>query len=244
MSTSVTSPSVPPRIWHRLSALITLLCAASTVFAQLEPADLRLPISLVADSTDYDGKNSMLMFKGLRMTQGDFVIEADEGRATKLDFEDSVWRFSGHVVIDTENAHIECDSADLRFIEHQLQIATINGLPATVELQRPETTDITYAQAYRIDYNFELGVIEFSENATITEAGNQISSNYLVYNIAEQRINAQSSGSDGERVKIIYTPKQQEAAETLPDTDAISDDETDPVSGEEAIAETDGDNAP
>ena len=187
-----------------------LLSIPPAVSAQVSEEDLRLPISLDADSTDYDGKNSMLMFKGLRLTQGNIGVEADEGRATKLDFEDSDWHFSGNVVIDTENGHIECDTADLHFSNHQLQIATIEGAPATFEMQRPETAEITYAQAGRVKYNFELGIVEFSDDATITEGGNQISSNYLVYNIAEQRISAQSA-ADGERVKIKYTPRPSEA---------------------------------
>lgn len=187
-----------------------LLSIPLAVSAQVSEEDLRLPISLDADSTDYDGKNSMLMFKGLRLTQGDIGVDADEGRATKLDFEDSDWHFSGNVVIDTENGHIECDTADLHFSNHQLQIATIEGAPATFEMQRPESEEITYAQAGRVKYNFELGIVEFSDDATITEGGNQISSNYLVYNIAEQRISAQSA-ADGERVKIKYTPRSPES---------------------------------
>ena len=178
------------------------------VSGQVSEEDLRLPISLDAESTDYDGKSSMLMFKGLRLTQGSIGVDADEGRATKLDFEDSDWHFSGNVFIETENGHIECDTADLHFSNHQLQTATIAGAPATFEMQRPESDDITYAEAGRVKYNFELGIVEFSDNATITEGGNQISSNYLVYNIAEQRINAQSAGADGERVKITYTPRK------------------------------------
>jgi lipopolysaccharide export system protein LptA len=105
----------------RLTAVLSLLPAAAV--AQI--TDLRLPISLDADSTAYDGKNSMLMFRGLRMTQGSIGIEAEEGRASNLNFEDSVWQFSGNVVIDVENGHIECDTADLQFTNHQLTLATI-----------------------------------------------------------------------------------------------------------------------
>ena len=116
--------------------LIILLAGAAMSFAfpgvaNAQLSDLRLPISLDADSTDYDGKNSMLMFKGLKLSQGNIGIEADEGRASKLDFEDSVWRFSGNVIIDVENGHIECQSADLQFLSHQLIIADIEGAPAT-----------------------------------------------------------------------------------------------------------------
>ena len=194
--------------------LIALLLTGSIAFAQL--TDLRLPISLDADSTDYDGKNSMLRFRGLRLSQGNIGIEADEGLASKLDFEDSVWKFTGNVIIDIENGHIECDTADLQFIDHQLKIAVIGGAPATFELTRSGNAEPTFAEAGNLKYNLEDGIIEFSDEATITENGNQISANYLVYDIKEQRINADSSGSEDGRVRITYTPAQPDE-ETEPE---------------------------
>jgi lipopolysaccharide transport protein LptA len=189
--------------------------------AQIAEEDLRLPISLDAESTDYDGRSSMLMFRNLRLTQGNIGVQADEGRATKLDFEDSVWRFTGNVVIDTENGHIECEAADLRFTEHQLSNARISGSPATFELQRPQSDESTYAEAGEVDYDFSKGIVRFSGNATITEGGNQISSNYLVYNIAEQRINAQSAEDGSDRVKITYTPRPADEAALQDSADAL-----------------------
>ncbi len=174
------------------------------VFAQA--MDLRLPISLDADSTYYDGKSSMLMFQGLRLSQGQIGVQADEGRASKLDFKDSVWHFEGNVIIDVEDGHIECDSADLSFTDHTLRLASIRGSPATFEFRRPDSDEVTYAEAGRLEYDLITSVVEFSENAIITEGGNQISSSYLVYNILERRINAQSSGNGDEKVKITYTP--------------------------------------
>lgn len=205
----------PTDILRIAFALAVLLALASPAVAQL--AELRLPISLDADATDYDGKNSMLMFRGLRLSQGTIGVEADQGMASKLDFEDSVWQFSGNVRIDTGTVKIRCNRADLRFGKHQLQIATISGAPARFELRRQGSDEITYAEAGRLEYNFATGIVEFSEQATITEGGNQISSNYLVYNIAEQRINAEASGDNGEKVKIIYTPAVNETDDELPD---------------------------
>jgi len=150
----------------------------------------------------------MLMFKGLRLSQGNIGIQADVGRASKLDFDDSVWRFTGNVIIDVENGHIECDSADLQFIDHQLRVADIVGTPATFELTRAGSDDTTYAEAGILRYDLLAGTIEFSENAKITEGGNQISSSYLVYNIQEQRT------GDGEKVKIIYTPRDADPVPT------------------------------
>ena len=199
--------------------LLPLVLLPSQAVTQL--VDSRLPITVDADSTDYDGKNSLLLFRGLRVTQGNIGIEADEGQATKLDFEDAVWRFQGNVVIDVDNGHIECDSADLKFVKNTLQLATIKGSPATFELKRPGTDEVTYAEAGLLKYNLTTGVVEFSENARITEGGNQISSSYLVYNIAEQRINAQSSADGDSRVKITYTPSRED----LPPEDAAAGDE-------------------
>ena len=211
---------------------LLLLAAAAPVDAQI--TNLNLPISLDADSTDYDGKNSMLMFEGLRLTQGSIGVQADKGLASKLDFEDAVWQFSGNVIIDTENGRIECDTADLKFAGHQLELATIVGTPARFELRRAGSDDTTYAEAGRLNYDFTAGVVEFSDEAVITEGGNQISSNYLVYNIQEQRINAQSAGDGDPRVKITYTPN---ATATPPEASDAAD-ETDADPGE-ATAEDD-----
>lgn len=202
----------------KLPALALLLLLPQLLGAQI--ADLRLPISLDADSTDWDGKTSMLMFRGLRLSQGRIGVSADQGRASKLDFQDSVWHFEGNVIIDVEGGHIECSSADLKFTDHTLRLATIKGLPATFELQRPESDEITYAEAGELEYDLANGIVEFSGNATITEGGNQISSNYLVYNIVEQRINAQSAGYGDEKVKIIYTPGATKTPETEIDSGA------------------------
>ena len=211
--------------------LLTLAAFAVTWYATVlaQEPDLRLPITVDADSVAYDGKNSMLIYEGLKLNQGSIGIEADEGRASNLDFENSVWEFNGNVVINVENGRVECDTAHLKFSGHQLERATITGSPATFEMQRPDTDVVTYAEAGRLEYDFDAGTIEFSEQATITEGGNQISSNYLVYNIEEQRINARSAGEGEPRVKIIYTPSDPETEE---DDDSASQAGEEPDEGE------------
>lgn len=208
-----TWPAVHRRVALVTSCALLAISLAEPLSAQI--ADLRLPISLDADATDYDGKSSMLMFEGLRLTQGNIGVQADKGLASKLDFEDAVWQFTGNVIIDTENGHIECDTADLRFSGHQLTLASITGSPATFTLQRDGVDDVTEAQAGRLTYDFDAGIVEFADDAVITEGGNQISSDYLVYNIKEQRINAQSAGEGQPRVKITYTPR----ADDFPEAD-------------------------
>jgi len=201
-------------MFTRSLALLVLLPA----LALAQSDDLRLPISLDADSTDYDGKSSMLMFRGLRLSQGSTNIEADIGRASKLDFKDSVWHFSGNVTIDVDAGHIECESADLSFADTQLRVATIQGSPAIFEMRRLGSDEVTHAQAGSLQYDLVEGVVEFSGEAIITEGGNQISSSFLVYNIKEQRIKATSSGNGDEKVKITVVPEAAtEPVEAEPD---------------------------
>jgi lipopolysaccharide transport protein LptA len=205
---------------------IALLFAAIVGFAPSSAAqetDLQLPITVDADSFDFDGKSSMLMYRGLKLTQGSTGIQADIGRASSLDFEDSVWHFEGNVVIDVQNGHVEADTADLKFADHRLQLATITGAPATFEMQRPDSEAVTYAEAGKLVYDFSEGTVEFSDDATITEGGNRISSDYLVYNIREQRIKAQSNGEGDSKVKITYTPTDSADPET--DQNSSEDDQ-------------------
>lgn len=201
-------------------AACALLAGAAAPPAAAQEPDLELPISLDADSADYDGKSSMVMYRGLKLTQGNIGVQADAGRASNLDFENSVWHFSGNVVIDAPQGRVECDSADIRFEGHQLQSARITGSPATFELRRPDSDAATRAQARNLVYDFAGSVVEFSGDAVITEGGNTIASDYLVYNIAERRIKAQASGEG--KVRIKYTPGDSAGAAGQGETDGAS----------------------
>ncbi|MCH7828938.1 MAG: lipopolysaccharide transport periplasmic protein LptA [Proteobacteria bacterium] len=199
---------VQRRLTRNLAGFALLLPLLAS--AQLTDLDGRLPWDIDAESTSYDGKTSTLVFTGLRLSRGSIAIEADAGRVTNKDMEDSSWHFSGNVIIDIENGHIECESAELKFADYELRLAIVTGSPASFRLTRHGNKEATVAEAGRLSYDVEAGIIEFSGDATITEGGNRFSSNFLVYNIVEQRINAHSSGSEDGRVRIIYTPTNGE----------------------------------
>ncbi len=221
----------PATSLYPLLAFCILGFLPSSAAAQVADLDLRLPWDIDAESTSFDGKTSMIVFTGLRLSQGRIGIEADEGRATNTEGESGSWHFKGNVKIDIENGRIECDTAQLTFVQYALRKAIVTGSPATFELRRQGSEEVTYAEAGKLSYDVDAGIIEFSEQAMINEGGNQISSNFLVYNITEQRINADSSGGEDDRVRIIYTPSNGDKAR--PD---VADDDDDA----NAEAEDDG----
>lgn len=200
-----------------------LVCVfALTVCAEQAPAQVvdldQLPWTLDSETAVFDGKTSTYTYTGLRFSQGNISIESDEGRATNGTENNRTLQFSGNVVIIVDNGRIECDAADLQFTGSTLSSAIVTGSPATYELKRAAADDTTYAEAGRLRYDVAAGVIEFSDEATITESGNQVSSNYLLYNIVERRFKADSDGSDDDRVRITYTPAAEEE-------DAVEDEE-------------------
>ena len=186
----------------------------------------QLPWTLDSETAIFDGKTATTIYTGLRFSQGNISIESDEGRASNGSENIRELKFSGNVAIVVNTGRIECDQADLQFVGNTLSKAIVTGSPATYELRRQSSDDITYAEAGRLLYDVQKGVIEFSDEATITESGNQISSNYLVYNIIERRINADSSGSVDDRVRITYTPVNGSEEPGLGQPDG--DPETDP----------------
>jgi lipopolysaccharide export system protein LptA len=212
----------------RLTSKTLLLLTA--VLSLLPPIGLaqsinvnRLPLTINSETMVFDGKTSTMIYTGVQFIQGDISIEADEGRATTEEQTDSTWQFIGNVIINVSNGHIECDAAELRFDGSALTTAIATGSPATFELTRATSNDVTYAEAGKLKYDVAHGIIEFSEQATITESGNEISSNFLVYNINERQINADSSGNGDDRVRITYTPSaadlEQDQVETNDDSD-------------------------
>ena len=200
---------------------LLLLLASSFALAQETDIDLRrLPWDIISETMDFDGKTATVIYTGLRFSQGNISIEADEGRASRQEQENSAWQFSGNVTIDVGNGHIKCDAATLRFEGNVLSTATVTGAPASFEMQRADGNDGTTAEAALLKYDVEKGIIEFSGQASINEAGNHISASSFVYDIENRRINADSSDQDEDRVRIIYTPTDDELDALAEDAEA------------------------
>ena len=205
---------------RKLRKMLSCLVAATLIFpvfatavatAQDTDIDLRrLPWDIFAETMETDGKTRTTKYTGLQFSQGNISISADEGNATFGKQDNGSWSFIGNVSIEIDGGKIECDSAQLQFNGNILSTATVDGQPATFEIVRAGGTGVTKAKASLLNYDVRKGIIEFSGDAIITEAGNEISASSLIYNIAARRINADTRNEDGDRVRIIYTPTDDE----------------------------------
>jgi len=197
------------RRWTELPAMALLALAASTSYAQTGLPELQteLPITIDADSSEFDYATSKLVFHGLRMNQGTLGIQADFAETDKLDFTNGLWIFTGNVIIEAENAKLFCDEAKLTFVNHQLITAELDGAPARFEQFNEESRQTNIGEANKILYKLDAGTLEFREDARFADGANEISGDLITYDIAAKHLTA-GSGSSGP-VKILIEPPSQ-----------------------------------
>lgn len=198
-----------------LSAATLLLLYVSPAVAQLDTPELQpdMPITIDAESTEFNYETSQLVFRGLRMDQGNLGIRADLAETDKLDFADGEWLFSGNVIVEADGTSLYCDTATLRFLDNELSTAVLRGEPARFEQRVAEADAVNSGAANEINYRLVGGTLELVGAARFSDGTNEISGDFINYDLAAQRLTA-GSGSSGP-VKILIDP-----ATRLPDEPA------------------------
>jgi len=185
-------------------ALGVLLAAAAPLALAANPR-ASLPITVEADSSDFDYKNGVLVFNRVRITQGDAQVEANRATATGLEFDNSRWHFEGKVRIRAEGGSLESDVAQVRFVANEIQSAEVTGSPARFEQQRGERR--AQGRAERIDYDLETGRVKLAGGAWLSDGSNEITGSTLVYSMREERVLAEAGEQGGQPVRITINPK-------------------------------------
>ena len=170
------------------------------------------PVSLDAASSDVDYKSNTVVFRDIVVTQGNMRVAAEEARATGLNFDDSQWTFSGNVRITVEGGSLASDKAIVRFLRNQIAKATITGDPASFEHELKGTTSTTaHGRAGSIEYDPNEGTVRLSKDAWVTDGRDEITGERLVYDIAGERMKAETVAGDNQRVRITIRPRDTAA---------------------------------
>jgi lipopolysaccharide transport protein LptA len=186
-------------------ALAALLLAVLPATSDAQSSRATLPISVEADSSDFDYRNGVLVFRRIRVTQGDASVAADLATATGLEFQNSEWQFDGSVRIVAEGGTLESDTAVVRFRDNEIAFAQVTGDPATFSQQRGEQR--AEGRAARIEYQLTTGRIRLTGGAWLSDGRNEITGSTLVYSMSEERIVAEAAEQGGEPVRITINPQ-------------------------------------
>ena len=163
-------------------------------------------ISLDAQSSELDYKNNNLIFRKVRITQGNMSVAADQAQATGLDFENSRWVFRGNVKITMDQGQLTSDEAEIIFVKKLLSKAIVNGNPAAFEQRIAKTGKLAQGRADTINYDVAKGVVHLTKSAWLSDGQNEIRGESLKYNVLAQNIVAEASEQGSQRVHIIITP--------------------------------------
>jgi len=206
-------------------ALLLMAAAQAQVTApELQPD---MPITIDAESTEFDYDTNSLVFRGLRLDQGNLGIRADLAETAKLDFDDGTWNFSGNVTVEADGTRLYCDAAVLRFIDHQLESAVLTGAPARFEQIVAGNDSVNSGEAETISYLLADGRLQLDGKARFSDGVNAISGQMITYDLTAQRLTA-GSGEDGP-VTILIDP-----ATRLPNNDSDTGATPTPPDGGEA----------
>jgi lipopolysaccharide transport protein LptA len=166
-------------------------------------------ILLEAASSDFDRRGERLLFRDVRIQQGDIVITAAEAETRDLEFSSGEWEFRGNARIDGPMGSIEADRATIGFSNHQLQFAVAEGAPARFArtMPGPEARRVD-GTANRISYDLAKGELALQGQARLSDGVREASGARLVYRITEDRLIASADEEGTERVRIIITPPE------------------------------------
>ncbi len=192
-----------------LAASAPVLLGAGAAMAAPARAQ-NLPITLDAQSADVDLANNNVVFRKVRITQGNMAISADQGQGTKqttrLNFEDSLWIFRGSVKITVPDGLLTSDDAQINFTNQLLARAVANGKPAAFEQKVIKTGKLAQGRAETIDYDAGKGLVTLQKNGWLSDGQYEIRGESLKYNMAAQSIVAEAAEQGSQRVHIVITP--------------------------------------
>lgn len=198
--------------WMSISAACFVVLVAAARAQELpevpDVATLKsLPIDLDADSSEFDRKKNRLVFRGLQIRQGPLRIDADKATATRLDFDNTRWEFSGNVRIENTGSTAWADSADILFQEHRIRSAEMSGQPVRFQQLSVAAEDgsvtTTRGRANVMQYDVDAGVVSMVEDAWLSDGSNEVTGDRISYDLNREIIIADAEQSGQIRMKII-----------------------------------------
>jgi lipopolysaccharide export system protein LptA len=189
-----------PEAFRTAAACAALLAWAAAAAAPtptpavkgLPAGNSQQPINLEAASSDFDYKNNSLLFRRVKITQGQLQVMAQEASASGLNFENSEWRLQGQVQILVPDGKLR---------------AVIKGAPATFQQQLKDKGQLAKGRAATIEYDVQASTVHLTGDAWLTDGQNEIRGNTLIYDIGKQRVVANPNEKDPGGVHITINPK-------------------------------------
>jgi lipopolysaccharide transport protein LptA len=174
------------------------------------------PIALDAASSEVDYHSNTVVFRNIVITQGTTRVVAERANASGLNFVSSQWTFTGAVRINVEGGSLDSDKAVVSFVDNRVSKAVITGAPATFQQQLKSDGRLARGRAGMIEYDLGKGTVRLTRDAWLSDGRDEMTGQQIVYDIAGERVKAQTVAHDAQRVRITIVPRADTSAPGAP----------------------------
>lgn len=202
-----------PTVLSCLGAIAALLPIGAK--AEAPQLDSKQPITVDALAGDYEYARDHLHIKHVHITQGPLSVSADDAVGSALQFDDSHWQFTGHVLFKSAEGSLDSERATVIFLHNQLVSIDAEGSPS--HFNGTHAGKSVHGAAEHIIYEPQNGTVKLRGDATLNDGDNEIKGELLSYNFNERHLQAgplDTKPSDtkvtepkNSRITITITPK-------------------------------------
>jgi lipopolysaccharide transport protein LptA len=132
-------------------------------------------------------------------TRGVSRIKAERAEATGLDLGSSQWLLTGNVQVFMPQGELHADKATVQFANKRIESMTAEGAPAQFE-HKLENGQSAHGHARVITFDMEHNDLQLNGDGWLSDGCNEINSSHIAYDLATQRVRADSAPGDGGQV--------------------------------------------
>ncbi len=178
------------------------LCLAVQAVAE-PPADdgpCREPLCYTASRLEAE-RNRIILYDIdiVDTTRGLSRIQAQRAEATGLDLGSSEWLLTGDVQVSMPEGQLHSERATVKFANKRIDTITADGGPAQFE-HRLDTGQLAHGHARSITFDMERNTLQLNGDGWLSDGCNEINSSHIAYDLATQKVRADSAPGDTARV--------------------------------------------
>jgi lipopolysaccharide transport protein LptA len=204
-----------------LAALLSVMAFAATAGAWAagqSPAPLPCNEPLCYTASRLEAERSRIVLYDIDIvdtTRGVSHIKADRAEATGLDLGSSQWLLTGNVQVFMPEGELHSDKATVQFANKRIASMTAEGAPALFE-HKLDNGQTAHGHARVITFDMEHNDVQLNGDGWLSDGCNDINSSHIAYDIASQRVRADSTPGESTRVTgVIRTGAASQCAAAI-----------------------------
>lgn len=218
---------MPPRyalLGYALLALLTVWAGTSVASDSANDADAcHETLCLNASHLEYSPNHLVLhQFDIVDTTKGRTQVKGDLAEGTGRDSKNSTWVLTGNVQVFMPQGHLSAERATMQIVNNRIRTMTAQGsaqgspaefessgdtsglgLPGSAKSGVAAAIEHAHGHADEIIYSLDHNELQLNGNSWLSNGCNEISSQHIAYDIASQKVHAETNPGDKAGVHII-----------------------------------------